>query len=121
MLRQLLLAAKLCDERLIVEAAAQAEADGTSTLMELVRRGSLDCDKLAALLAEKTKLPVLSTTSWPSTKRRSVRCRSTRLGRCWLPLQLDLDARPPRMRFAMANPLDEEARREIEKDQRLSL
>jgi hypothetical protein len=59
-LRQLLLGAKLCEERVLAEAAAQAEADGSSTLAELVRRGSLDCDRLAVLLSEKTKLPILT-------------------------------------------------------------
>ncbi len=116
MLRQLLLGAKLCDEQHFVEAAAQAEADGTSALAELVRRGSVDCGKLATLLAEKSKLPILPPEEL-ATDEEAIRTLPFDAARALLalPLQLDLDARPPRMKIAMANPLDDEARREIEK------
>lgn len=116
MLRALVLGAKLCDERVFVEAAAQAEADGTSTLAELVRRGTLDTDAFAELIAARSKLPILPADELV-TDEDAIRTLPFDAARAWLalPLGLDLDSRPPRMRLAMANPLDDEARREIER------
>lgn len=116
MLRALVLGAKLCDERAFVEAAAQAEADGTSTLAELVRRVSIDSDSFAILIAERSKLPILPPDDLV-TDEDAIRTLPFDAARAQLalPIGLDLDSRPPRMRVAMANPLDEESRREIER------
>lgn len=116
MLRELVVGGGLCDERLFVEAAAQAEADGTSILAELVRRNSVDCDELARRIAAQTNLPVLLASELV-TDEDAIRTLPFDAARSFLalPLALDLDARPPRMRVALANPLDEEVRRELER------
>ena len=116
MLHKLVIETGLCDERVFAEAATQAEADGTTPLAELVRRGSVDCDKLATLLSARSSLTILAADELV-TDEDAIRTLSFDAARSWLalPLGLDLDARPPRMRVALANPLDDEVRRQIEK------
>lgn len=115
-LADLIVATGLASASDLAAAEKRAATDNTSTLAELVRAGGLDCDGLAAELRRRTQLVVLAADEL-GVDEDAIRALPHDLARQYLalPLGLDLDSRPPRMRVAFANPLDEVALREVER------